>query len=135
MPQVNDRPDIHGADDRRRPGVEEFASVWAAALHRAHYVPISAQERHRIVAGLTDRLVAGVLTEPADAGAGQRIGAESRRLAALEQALLAKAFRGELVPQDPNNEPAAVLLERIREERATAGDGKAKRGRSARKSA
>lgn len=32
----------------------------------------------------------------------------------LTPALLAKAFRGELVPQDPNDEPAAVLLERIR---------------------
>jgi type I restriction enzyme S subunit len=35
----------------------------------------------------------------------------------LDQALLAKAFRGELVPQDPNDEPASVLLERIREKR------------------
>ncbi len=32
----------------------------------------------------------------------------------LETSLLAKAFRGELVPQDPNDEPASVLLERIR---------------------
>lgn len=31
----------------------------------------------------------------------------------LEQATLAKAFRGELVPQDPNDEPASALLERI----------------------
>jgi type I restriction enzyme S subunit len=31
----------------------------------------------------------------------------------LEQATLAKAFRGELVPQDPKDEPAAALLERI----------------------
>jgi type I restriction enzyme S subunit len=31
--------------------------------------------------------------------------------------LLAKAFRGELVPQDPNDEPASVLLDRIRAER------------------
>lgn len=36
----------------------------------------------------------------------------------LTQSILAKAFRGELMPQDPNDEPASVLLERIREERA-----------------
>lgn len=34
-------------------------------------------------------------------------------------AILAKAFRGELVPQNPNDEPAEVLLERVRTERAT----------------
>ncbi|MEI6166286.1 MAG: restriction endonuclease subunit S [bacterium] len=32
----------------------------------------------------------------------------------LTQAILAKAFRGELAPQDPNDEPASVLLDRIR---------------------
>lgn len=35
----------------------------------------------------------------------------------LTQSILAKAFRGELVPQDSNDEPASVLLERIRAER------------------
>lgn len=40
-----------------------------------------------------------------------------RVFATLEPAILAKAFRGELVPQDPNDEPASVLLERIRAER------------------
>lgn len=36
----------------------------------------------------------------------------------LESSILAKAFRGELVPQDDNDEPASVLLDRVREERA-----------------
>jgi type I restriction enzyme S subunit len=45
----------------------------------------------------------------------------------LDEAILAKAFRGELVPQDTNDEPASVLLERIKAERAAAP--KAKRGR------
>jgi type I restriction enzyme S subunit len=49
----------------------------------------------------------------------------------LTPALLAKAFRGELVPQDPNDEPASVLLERIRAARqAEAGACKpSRRGR------
>ena len=39
------------------------------------------------------------------------------KLSQLNQSILAKAFRGELVPQDPNDEPASVLLERIKAER------------------
>lgn len=38
----------------------------------------------------------------------------------LTPALLAKAFRGELVPQDPNDEPAAQLLQRLQASQATA---------------
>lgn len=34
----------------------------------------------------------------------------------LTPALLAKAFRGELVPQDPNDEPASELLHRLRQD-------------------
>lgn len=53
-----------------------------------------------------------------------RLQAEAGRAHALldrlESAILAKAFRGELVPQDPNDAPAIVLLDRIRAERAAA---------------
>ncbi|WP_200889447.1 restriction endonuclease subunit S [Burkholderia pseudomallei] len=44
-------------------------------------------------------------------------------------ALLAKAFRGELVPQDPNDEPAVELLKRLVEQRSGAG-GAVKRKRA-----
>jgi len=40
-----------------------------------------------------------------------------KRTDRLTQSLLAKAFRGELVPQDPNDEPASELLKRIQAER------------------
>lgn len=43
-----------------------------------------------------------------------------KRAARLRQAVLKRAFEGRLVPQDPNDEPASVLLERIRAERAKA---------------
>ncbi len=45
----------------------------------------------------------------------------------LEQSVLAKAFKGELVLQDPTDEPASALLDRIKAERAAAP--KVKRGR------
>lgn len=41
-----------------------------------------------------------------------------KQSAAQRQNILRAAFAGELVPQDPNDEPASVLLERIRAERA-----------------
>jgi type I restriction enzyme, S subunit len=40
------------------------------------------------------------------------------KLVRLDQAILSKAFSGELVPQDPNDEPASALLDRIRAEKA-----------------
>ena len=42
----------------------------------------------------------------------------------LEESILSKAFRGELVPQDPRDEPASTLLERIRSQPGVTGRSK-----------
>jgi type I restriction enzyme S subunit len=48
----------------------------------------------------------------------------------LDQAVLSKAFRGELVLHDPADEPASKLLERIRAERtSSSSDRRTKRSR------
>lgn len=51
-----------------------------------------------------------------------------KQSAAQRQNILRAAFSGQLVPQDPNDEPASVLLERIRVERAAQGGEKKRRG-------
>jgi type I restriction enzyme S subunit len=48
-----------------------------------------------------------------------RYNAARAQVEKLTPALLAKAFRGELVPQDPNEEPASELLARIEASKAT----------------
>ncbi|BAY38497.1 restriction modification system DNA specificity subunit [Nostoc sp. NIES-2111] len=56
-------------------------------------------------------------------------------LVKINQSILAKAFQGELVPQNPDDEPASVLLERIRAEREKLNNSKPKsRGTSKGKS-
>lgn len=45
----------------------------------------------------------------------------------LPQALLAKAFSGQLVPQDSNDEPASALLERLQASPSAMVRGKVKR--------
>lgn len=60
-----------------------------------------------------------------------RLEAEAARAAhlldRLEAAILAKAFRSELVRQDPNDEPATALLARIRQSRVATAEPKSKR--------
>ena len=57
------------------------------------------------------------------------------KLTAQRQNILRAAFAGQLVPQDPNDEPASVLLERIRAERAAQAPARKPRGPKTRKAA
>lgn len=60
----------------------------------------------------------------------QRVSAAQSLADRATPSILDKAFRGELVPQDPNDEPASVLLDRIRAERATGSQPPTRRPRA-----
>ena len=83
-------------------------------------LPPSAEQR-RIVAEVERRL--SVIQQAEATIATSLVRAER-----LRQSILKRAFSGELVPQDPNDEPAPALLERIKGEReaslATAKNGR-----------
>jgi type I restriction enzyme S subunit len=59
----------------------------------------------------------------------REIANSARRIAQLLRAILKRAFDGKLVPQDRDAEPASVLLERIRANRAQAAPAQQTRGR------
>ena len=65
----------------------------------------------------------------------QQIKRELQRAEALRHSILTSAFSGRLVPQDSADEPATVLLERIRSRIQTAIDARKKRTSKKRKSA
>jgi type I restriction enzyme S subunit len=71
-------------------------------------------EQQRIVAEVERRLS---VVEELEAA----VEANLARAGRLRQSILKRAFEGKLVPQDPTDEPASVLLERIRVERERRG--------------
>jgi type I restriction enzyme, S subunit len=89
---------------------------------RALHIALPPIEEQRQIVGLLDAALAEIDRLATEADAARQL------LERLDQAILAKAFRGELAPQDPNDEPASALLERIKRGRAGAAPG-ARRGR------
>lgn len=59
----------------------------------------------------------------------ERLAKARGQVDALTPSLLARAFRGKLVPQDPNDDPASALLERRRARRERSGQRGAHRGK------
>ncbi len=91
-------------------------------------LPIPPTSEQQQIVAMIDRCFAA-----ADLIAEQLANAASQN-DVLNQSILAKAFRGELVPQDPNDEPASVLLERIRVERENLDTKKKAKGKTEKKS-
>ncbi len=78
-------------------------------------VPLpNAEEIKKLIEVLTDQLNASTEQE-------KFIDISLKQAAAQRKNILKAAFSGQLVPQDPSDEPASVLLERIRAERAARG--------------
>jgi type I restriction enzyme S subunit len=83
-------------------------------------------EQHRIVAEIERRLSVTDETE-------KTIDQSLKQAERLRRSILKKAFEGKLVPQDPNDEPASVLLERIKAEKAKRGAEKKTKNKRKRK--
>jgi type I restriction enzyme S subunit len=92
---------------------------------KAFPVPAPPLDEQRAVVAEIERVLSSV------DHLSQTVAASLPRAEGLRRSILARAFRGELVPQDPNDEPASALLKRIAAEREAAP----KRGRKAQESA
>lgn len=102
------------ADDIRQFGmVGKHATIYLAKVRAFHVTLPPVEEQRETVERIKPALACAA-----------RLKAEATRARALfgslEAAILAKAFRGDLAPQDPNDEPASVLLDRTRAKRVAA---------------
>jgi type I restriction enzyme S subunit len=93
------------------------------ALLMAYRFPLMPLAEQRVIVEILDSQIPALDSLESD------IDANLQKAEALRQSILKKAFAGELVSQDPADEPAADLLARIRAERAAASSAKPVRTR------
>ncbi|MEK0449393.1 MAG: hypothetical protein RL088_1661 [Verrucomicrobiota bacterium] len=107
-------PDFRNSMEKVKKATTSVAAVYGKDLWPLRIAIPSTREQQRIVDELDSHLDA-VESLEAD------IDLNLQKAEALRQSILKKAFAGELVPQDPADEPAAALLARIRAEREAMG--------------
>jgi type I restriction enzyme S subunit len=88
-------------------------------------VPLAPRHEVAFINELLDRSVQSLISQVDSVERGLR------QAVAQRKNILKAAFSGQLVPQDPSDEPACILLERIRAERAARSDNSRKRMRKA----
>ena len=96
------------------------------ALMNAPFKICSFQEQTQIVAEIESRLSICDKIE-------ETIQTSLKQAEILRQSILKKAFSGQLVPQNPNDEPASLLLEKIQAERAKKNNPKMRSPKSSKK--
>ena len=106
-------PNIRGQIEAKAKSTSGVNNISAKELQELNVPICSPAEQAEIVRILDARFEA---VEALD----NDIGASLTGAEALRQSILKKAFTGELVPQDPADEPACALLARIRTGRAKA---------------
>ena len=94
---------------QQKSATTSVAAIYQGSLMRSLFWLPSLPEQERVV-GKVEAALAKIERSRQEAARCLQM------LPRLDQSILSRAFRGELVPQDPEDEPASVLLDRIRAE-------------------
>jgi len=97
-----------------------FSAISKDTLESFKVLLFSLQEQQQIISEIESRLsVCDKLEET--------VQQSQKKIKYLRQSILKKAFEGKLVPQNPEDEPAEKLLERIKQEKEKFESNKKKR--------